>query len=513
MKNSVIQFLDSAAEKWNNNIAFKSGNEKISFSDYQEKALRIGSFLCQHKNYSFRSPIAVYLPKSINSLLAFMGILYSGNFYCPIPYRSPIDRAVRIIEISKAAFIITDYSNIETVKNFGVDDNKILVIEKMIQHDIDNKKISSIVSQVIDTDPAYVLFTSGSTGLPKGVVVPHRAVIDYLEWVTEEFDIDSSFVFANQAPFHFDASMPDIFMPIFSGCCVYLISEHLFMLPGRLVEELNKHEVNSLIWVPSALMVLSNNNTFQKKRINNLRVCMFCGEVMPNKQLNIWRKYYPNTVYVNLYGPTEAAYACTYYVIDRLFEDSDPLPLGKPCRNTDIILLSDNERRIIELNTVGEICIRGSSLALGYYSQLKNSAFTNDPTHSNYPEIIYRTGDLGYYNENNELMFSGRKDHQIKHMGYRIELGEIETAISSLNSIRRVACLYDSISSEIVAFIECDNDVDRDYIVKGVSNLIPSYMMPNRIKIFDRMPMNMNGKIDRTHLQSIIQSVEGEYYE
>ena len=504
MKNSVVQYLDLAVKQWPAKIAFSDKTEQITFGDYRIGALKIGTWLIRNA-VAFRSPIAVYLPKCVKATTVFMGILYSGNFYCPIPYHSPADRARRILEISQAPYLITDASHLGVVKAFGVADDRILLVETLLETQEDEDAVNQTVSAVIDTDPAYILFTSGSTGLPKGVTLPHRAIIDYMEWVTEEFCIDSTYIFANQAPFHFDASMPDIYMPLFAGAKVHILSEQLFMLPGRLVDEINRNRVNALIWVPSALMVLSNRDVFSKKRIDELRLCMFCGEVMPNKQLNVWRQYYPDAVYVNLYGPTEAAYACTYYVIDRPFEDSEPLPLGKPCRNTSILLLDENGKRIAERNIIGEMCIRGSSLALGYYTQPDNPAFAPDPTNECYRETIYHTGDLAYKNDSGELMFAGRKDFQIKHMGYRIELGEIETAISSLDEVRSVAVLYDSDRDEIVAFVEGEETVTRDYIIAGVAALIPSYMHPGRVVRFERMPMNQNGKIDRVALRKMIK--------
>lgn len=501
MKNSIVQYLDIAARQWGDRIAFSDKETEITFAAYRENARKIATYLIE-KIGVFRAPVAVYLPKTVKTLNTFMGILYSGNFYCPIPYHSPVDRAKRIIEISATSCVITDAAHLDTVKGFGVPNEQIRLLEDILQTEADDEKIDKVVSRVIDTDPAYVLFTSGSTGLPKGVTLPHRAVIDYMEWVTEEFSIDSSYVFANQAPFHFDASMPDIYLPLFTGCKLYIAAETLFMFPGRLVDELNKNRVNSIIWVPSALMILSNHDVFSKKKLDELRLCMFCGEVMPNKQLNVWRRYYPDAVYVNLYGPTEAAYACTYYVIDRAFEDYEPLPLGKACRNTDIMILDDEGRRITEPDVIGELCIRGSSLALGYYTQMEHPAFVNDPTHTKYPEKIYRTGDLAYLNRAGELMFSGRKDFQIKHLGYRIELGEIETAILSLPGIRNVACLYDAEKDEIVAFYEADAALDREEILGGVARRIPAYMHPGRFVRFDKMPMNLNGKVDRTLLRS-----------
>lgn len=500
MKNSVIQYLDSMAKRYPDKVAFSDREASFSFSEYRLAALRIGSYLIRYCAGS-RMPVVVYLPKTSIAAAVFMGVLYSGSFYCPIPYGSPVDRAKRILAISEAQYVVTDEAHLDAVRSFGVEAERSLVLEEALDSEIDEAAIRSCVSEVIDTDPAYMLFTSGSTGAPKGVVVPHRAVIDYMEWVTEEFGIDSSYTFANQAPFHFDASMPDIYMPLFAGAQVHILSERLFMLPGRLVDEINANHVNSLIWVPSALMTLSNRDVFSKKKIDELRLCMFCGEVMPTKQFNAWKRHYPDAVFVNLYGPTEAAYACAYYVVDRELEDSEPLPLGRPCRNTDILLLGEDGEIVNETGSIGELCIRGSSLAMGYYSQLSNPAFVINPANRHYPETIYRTGDLAYKNDAGDLMFAGRKDFQIKHMGYRIELGEIETAIGSVAGVRNVACLYDSTNSVIVAFVEGDEIIDRKYVCNAIAELIPAYMQPGRLERFDQMPMNINGKIDRVALQ------------
>lgn len=503
MKNSVVQYLDIIEKKFSDKVAIETASSKMTFGEYKKAALSVASFITKNSN-CFRTPITVYLPKDELALVSFMGILYSGNFYCPIPYGSPSDRANRICTITESDFVITDHKHADIVRSFLIPEENIYYIEDAVAEPADESAVYEVLSHVIDTDPAYVLFTSGSTGMPKGVTVPHRAVIDYMEWVVEEFNITESNIFANQAPFHFDASMPDIYMPLFTGCTLFIPSDKLFMFPGRLVEEMNAHNINSIIWVPSALMTLSNKNIFEQKSLNELKLCMFCGEVMPNKQLNIWRKFYPNAVYVNLYGPTEAAYACTYYTIDREFADSEPLPLGKGCRNTDIILMDENGKRITEPNITGEICIRGSSLALGYYSQMENPAFVNDTTHSHYPEKIYRTGDLAWYNDAKELMFAGRKDFQIKHMGYRIELGETETAVMSIDAVRNCACVFDAENDDIILFYEADEEVDKKYIIKGIATLIPKYMYPTRFERLDAMPMNMNGKVDRTKLKTMI---------
>lgn len=285
-----------------------------------------------------------------------------------------------------------------------------------------------------------MLFTSGSTGIPKGVVVSQRAVIDYIEWQCATLPFDEFSVLGSQAPFYFDASMPDIYTPLRCGGKLVIIPEVLFLFPNKLIEYILKKKVNTLIWVPSALMTLTNKNFFDSNQIPKLKLVMFCGEVMPCKHLNKWIQYCPDAMYVNLYGPTETAYACTYYIVQRKFEDDEKLPIGYPCGNTDIIVMDDYNCKIDTKNTIGELCVRGSSLALGYYKDTvkTENCFVSNPLNSSYSEKIYKTGDLVQYNKWGELEFIGRKDYQIKKMGYRIELGEIETVTYSISAVKQV---------------------------------------------------------------------------
>lgn len=222
---------------------------------------------------------------------------------------------------------------------------------------------------------------------------------------------------------------------------------------------------------------------------------------MPNKQLNIWRKYLPDVVYANLYGPTEITDACTYYIVDRKFGDDEPLPMGYPMRNTDIMVLDEDDCLVTDTDIVGELCVRGTGLSTGYYRnpEKTQAAFVQNPLNNIYEEKIYRTGDLVKYNERHELVYLSRKDFQIKHMGHRIELGEIETAVSSLPGVSLCCCLYDEKHSRIVLFI--DKNMKKDEINQQLKRMIPEYMLPGKIIVREEMPVNANGKIDRVKLK------------
>ena len=238
--------------------------------------------------------------------------------------------------------------------------------------------------------------------------------------------------------------------------------------------------------------------------MQNLKTILFAGETMPTKQLNIWKKYIPDAVYANLFGPTEITDIGIYYVVDRDFSNDEPIPIGKPCDNVDAIVINKEGRLVEKVGEVGELLIRGSFLACGYYNnpQKTKEAFIQNPLNNNYPETVYCTGDLVYWNERHELVYVSRKDFQIKHMGNRIELGEIENSINSLEYVEMCCCLYDENNKHIVAVYS--GNIEEKAMHKMLIKKLPRYMIPNVYYKEDKLPLNMNGKIDRVKLKNNI---------
>ncbi len=497
-KKQVTDYLDETAAKFPDKVALIDGQGELTFSQLRNGAQRIASFLASRQFY--KKPVAVFLPKCKECIMTFMGIAYSGNFYTPIDTSMPVNRIAKILQTLEPMAIITDDAHREQALKLP-GQIQVLTLAELMDTPIDKILLAKVNTHIIDTDVLYVFFTSGSTGTPKGVTISHRGVIDYTEWVTETFHIDETHIFGNQAPLYFDLSIQDVYATLKTGATLCLIPEKLFVFPPMLMDYLREQEVNTIFWVPSALSFVANVGILADKPVPSLKKVLFCGEVMPNKQLNMWRQVYPNALFVNLYGPTEITEVCTYYIVDRAFADNEPLPMGGACRNTDILVL-DEKDKLVKGDAVGELCVRGSSLAYGYYRQPEKTAaaFVQNPLNTAYPEIIYRTGDLVRYNERGELVYVSRKDFQIKHMGYRIELGEIETAVSALDGVTMNCCLYDTNRSMITLFYTGEID-DRDILV-ALKNQLPAYMLPGAINHLDSMPLNLNGKIDRTLLQS-----------
>lgn len=497
MQRNILSYLQNSALKFPLKTAIKDEKESINFSELNFQAKAIATHL-QSLNIVRNRPIGVFLPKSIKAIKSFLGILYNGCFYVPLDVKNPTPRLEAIIKNLKLEFIVTDAKHAEILKNLNVN----LIIFDEIDLSKKDKFDITNYENTIDTDPIYILNTSGSTGVPKGVTVPHRAIIDYIDWVIEEYKFDENLIIGNQTPFHFDFSASDIYIALATGSTLVIIPENLFMFPAKLVEFLKDKKINFIHWVPSALTSVSKLDVLGGVKLD-IKTVFYGGELMPTKHLMYWKRYIPDAVFSNFYGPTETAVISTHYRLDRDFADDEPLPIGYPCKNTDVLVLDENDKLVTDKNILGELCIRGSSLAHGYYNnpEKTNAAFTQNPLNNAYPEKIYRTGDVVYYNEYGELMYKGRKDFQIKHQGYRIELGEIETAVLAIDGIFNACVLYDDENKNIVLIYE--GNIEQREILLALRDKLPKYMLPSKFIKLSEMPLNINGKIDRVKLRKL----------
>lgn len=502
-RSSVIDALEITASKYPNKKAIVDEKMSVSWSEFRNNSLQVAQMLLDYQktnNITGNRSVVIYMDKNVSALQAIFGVIYRGCYYTPIDVKMPLDRVEKILDSLKPTCIIADAKNASKIQ--GVTEIAVLSIDDASEANVDEAMLLQDASGIIDTDLLYVFYTSGSTGSPKGVMLTHRAVLDFVDSCVDTFDITEKEIIGNQGAFYFDLSTLDIYCASATGATLHIIPKKFFKFPIRLLEYIAKEQINMIYWVPSALVVTANMGTLGSVDISCLKKVTFCGEVMPCKQLNMWMKELPEATFVNMYGPTETTCASTYYVVNRAFEDTDSLPIGVPFKNTRVYLMDDNLREV-KLGEIGEICIEGTSLAEGYFgdAQKTKEAFREIDINGRLVRV-YRTGDLAKYNEFGELIYISRKDFQIKHMGHRIELGEIETAINVLTDGSESCCVYDDENKQIVAFVAAD--MSDDELLDGLKKAVPAYMVPGRIVTMPAIPHNNNGKIDRAGLKGML---------
>lgn len=497
LQKNVLEYLEASALRFPGKVAFSDERESVTFVQLQCRARGLGTALAG-LTPRHNAPVCVLVERTAATLCAFMGVLYSGNFYVPIDSQMPLSRMESILTtLSPAALVYP--AALEKTARVLERFCPILELEEGLKCPPEEKVLQERRARVLDTDPVYVIFTSGSTGTPKGIVICHRSVIDFVEWLAEAGEFTQDDVMGSQAPFYFDLSVKDIYLTLKCGATAHIIPQKLFLFPLLLVRFLEEKKVTALVWATSAFHLLAASGALEKETPTHLRTAVLGGEALQAKQLNRWRRALPGVRYVNLYGPTEVTVDCTWYPVEREFADTEMIPIGRACANKEVFLL-DEELRPVPPGQPGEICVRGMGLARGYYGEWDKtrSAFIQDPRNPYYPDLIYRTGDLAVMDEEGLLTFLSRRDGQIKHMGYRIELGEIEAALNSIPSIREVACLFDRERDHILCVYT--GEEESQAVAKAARSLLPRYMVPNVYHRREEMPHNPNGKIHRVML-------------
>lgn len=502
---NVLEYFEQGALTFSpEKVAVVDQGNNYTFK-FLERAAKTCATLILERTSDYRQPIAVFLSKSVSTIIADLAILYSGNCYANLDVKSPPERLKSILSNLGAALIITSGSHWAMWQALGIPEDRLLLVEEGIasEKSCDNSVLLKRRDQVIDTDPLCIIHTSGSTGVPKGVALSHRGTLDFMEWAFERLKLSGTEIIGSLSPFYFDIYTLELFLSLAKGATIVIIPDQCAAFPVKLIEFMAAQAISFIFWVPTIMVNIANQNLLANKNLDSLKKILFAGEVFPTRHLNYWRRYLPGAEFVNLYGPIEIHVDCTYYIVDRDFADDEKLPIGFPCRNTDILILNEQNLPAC-VDETGELCVRGSSLALGYWNNPERTAaaFVQNPLNPHYPELIYRTGDLVYRNSRGEIMFVGRKDSQIKHLGYRIELCEIEHAVLQLDGLRNCCVVYNQARKQLILFFESDQDWSPARMRERLTAFLPKYMLPSVFHRMDVLPRNPNGKIDRHQLAS-----------
>lgn len=498
MQINVLEYLENTSALMPDKAAFYGNDTSVSFGDVYRAAKMGGSLLCASVNVC--EPVVVIAAKSVYTPALYLSVLYAGAYYVPVGCDLPAPYIKSVLNVIKAKVILTDGSCPETIASLDFNET-VITLSEILSNDITNEpELCFRRKKHCDTNPMYIIFTSGSTGTPKGVVTTHRAVIDYVDVFIKTFGFDSSDILGNQAPLDYVAAVRDIYIPLAVGASTALIPKQLFSTPKPLFDFLNKHCVTTLCWVSPALSLCAEMGGLANNILPSVTKVFFTGSVMPAKYLRRWQEALPSAIFVNHYGPTEITASCTYFICGKVESDNYVIPIGIPFDNTEILVLSD-EGKLAGEGEAGEIYVRGTCLASGYFSNPEKTreAFVQNPLHSNYTDIVYKTGDLAVYLPDGNLDFRGRRDFQIKHMGHRIELSQIEIYAAAMPGVGECCCLYNE-AKQMIWLFYTGGVSSRDLLIYLRQGL-PSYMAPRKLMQLEKFPRTVSGKTDVSKLK------------
>ena len=510
MKINLIEYFFETVGSFPHRTAIIDGERRLSFGELDVRVRRaakaiVDACLCKNR------PVAVFLPKSIEAAVADIAITCSGNVYMNLDVKNPAERLGNILSLIQPVAVITTSKYKSLIAPIASENAKVIDIDEIsgCGESPESGWFLNRIGDLIDTDPYCIINTSGSTGTPKGVVLNHKSFMDFMAQTFDEYGFTEQDVIGSLSPVVFDIWSYEMCLLMGKGACLVVIPDTYSAFPVKILQLMQQQRVSYIFWVPTIMVNIANMGLLDQVPLPSLRLCWFAGEVFPTKQFNIWRRALPQTTFANFYGPIEITLDCVYYTIEREIADDEPIPIGKPFRNTGIMILDENNQNITEPNKEGELCIRGTSLAMGYYnnSEKTSAAFVQNPLNHCYPETIYRTGDVVFINDRGEMVFKGRKDSLIKHMGYRIELGEIEhVIINTLKLVKNGCVVYNHQRKEITLYYEAAGELSAAEFRRAIGTSLPKYMLPVVYHHLPELKRNTNGKIDRLYYSKLVEA-------
>ena len=502
--------FEASLERHASRTAVWARGRALLYRELEEQSNRL-AWLLLDRGVQAGDRVGIYFPKSPDSLVAMLGILKAGAAYVPIDPQSPLKRAAYIIQNCDMRGLITTRDRTEILGSMTtktpfclVTDGAEPASENVIPwSDLDGFSATRPGSRTQDTDLAYILYTSGSTGEPKGVMLTHRNARAFVDWCAATFEIQAHDRLSNHAPLHFDLSVFDVYNTLAAGATLYMVDEGTALFPATQSAFMETHGISVWYSVPSALTGLLLHGALETRNLSSLRLILFAGEVFPMKYLRQLAGVVPHAELYNLYGPTETN-VCTYYRVDcPALAEMESLPIGRACETTEVFAMTE-EGRTASIGESGELWVRGPTVTPGYWGdpeRTRRSVLVDDTS----SERTYRTGDIVTRLADGNYAFHGRRDNQIKSRGFRIELGEIEAALVDHPEVREAVVLAipdEEIGNRIVAVVvaEVRGGLTLNQLQQHCALRLPKYMIPGSIEFQDHLPKTSTGKVDRSKL-------------
>ena len=506
MTTLVQDYFDASVKRFPDKPAVRCKDESITYAELdalsnaqaralQAVGLRRGSF------------VPFFMKKSVSSMKAMLSILKADCAYVPLDVGTPAHRIREILASTRARLVIVDRNTGPKLRELCGE-----LAENLVVFDIDAQAQGSAAPldyENLSIDVAYTLFTSGSTGKPKGVMISHQMIVDYIEWCVETYSLTDRDVIANHAPLYFDNSTFDIYCAFKTGATLHLVHDELNLIMMKMIPWLQQREISVMFVVPSVLAILDKSGRLAPDAFPKLRHVIAAGEVLPTEVARRWMTLYPHIQLTNMYGPTEITVDCTYHVISELPAADAVIPIGKARKNMEVFARLEDGTLSKRPGDVGEIVVRGASVAYGYLGDAERTqaAFIQNPSHDVFHDPLYCTGDLARIAPDGSFQFIGRKDQQIKYMGNRIELGEIEAALLRLPDVAEAVVVFNDspvVEEKCIGALLCLTSGTKEQVVVELAKQLPGYMVPRKLAVAGELPRTPNGKADRKEALRIL---------